>query len=277
MKTIFLILIPLLLSANIYDISFIVLNNGKWKITVCKNKKCKILNTQEEPRTFDYDFIHDKIVYIASDKSVRLVVNGKEKKILESNKDSYTDPLFVQSGKKIILVKLINGNSKNTKIISVNLDGKNEKTLVFQHSTALNPYSIYGKIIYYANVSCVEGCGKIIQEIWEKDIVSGQAKQLTLLNTLSHQPSNYNNFIYFSSFNGKNYHIWQLNSKDGKIKQLTFGNVTDSFPCAYKDGVFFIRRINDEVNIMHLSKNKKLKKFTINLHYQKIRNLRIKK
>lgn len=280
MKVIVFIYISLtgLLFSNGMNISFIALDQGEWKIIVCEDNKCQTIQTEQEARTYDYNFENGNVVYIASDKSVRLVSKQKEITILESKIDAYTEPLFINDGKGIMLVKLINGNSTNTKIISMDLNGKVHKTLVYQHSTALEPYTNDTENIYYANVSCVEGCGNIIQEIWYKDMVSEKAMQLTLLNTLSHQPSvdKKKELVYFSSYSKGCYHIWCTSLKDGSVKQLTYGDVTDGFPMPYDKGILFLRRINNQVKLMYLDNKDDLVELSLPKTYQKIRNLKVK-
>ena len=275
-KIILLLLFSLALVAN--EFSFIAYNGQEWKIVVCNDKECHNIKTKQEPRTYDYDFNSGRVVYVASDKSVRTVIKDREQIILESQKDAYTEPLFIDNGQKIMIVKLINGNSKNTEIISMDLLGKNQKSLHYQHSTALEPYSHDGEYIYYANVSCVEGCGGIIQEIWEKEIVSNRAKQLTMLNALSHQPNidKKRENIYFSSNKEGNYHIYRLSLLNGEVKQLTKGDVTDGFPISSKDGLYFIRRQVGEVVLMRLNHKSQLEQLSFDKLYKKIRNLKVK-
>ena len=273
-KIVFYLLLSTYLLAS--ELSFIALEKDSWQIVHCKEQECKIIKSEQEPRTYDYDFNSGAVVYVASDKSVRTIIDGNESIILESQKDAYTQPLFIENGKKIMIVKLINGNSKKTEIISMNLLGKNHKLLHYQHSTALEPYSLNGKEIYYANVSCVEGCGHIIQEIWKKDINSNQAKQITLLNAISHQPTidSEGKYLYFSSNQKGDYHIYRVSLEDSSVKQLTFGRVTDGFPIVSKDELFFIRRVKNKVQIMKLNRDLELK--TLSYSYKKIRNLKVK-
>ena len=274
-KIVLLLLYSLTLVAN--EFSFIALDKGDWQIVVCKEQSCSTIKTEQEPRTYDYDFNSTNVVYVASDKSVRTLIDGKESVVLQSQKDAYTEPLFIENGQKIMIVKLINGNSTNTEIISMDLEGKNHQLLHYQHSTALEPYSRDAQKVYYANVSCVEGCGHIIQEIWEKDTLWGRARQLTMLNMLSHQPTidSEGKYIYFSSNQKGNYHIYQLSLKDGTIKQLTQGEVTDGFPTISTEGeLYFIRRVGREVSLMRLTD--KIEQVHLAHKYKKIRNLKVK-
>ena len=274
-KIILLLLVSLAIMAD--EFSFIALEKGDWQIVVCKDKQCATIKTEQEPRTYDYDFKSGKVVYVASDKSVRTIIDRNETVILKRQKDAYTEPIFIEDGQKIMIVKLINGNSTNTEIVSMGLLGKQHQLLHYQHSTALEPYSKDGQKIYYANVSCVEGCGHIIQEIWEKDTVWGQARQLTLLNVLSHQPTtdNEGKYIYFSSNQKGNYHIYRLSLEDNSLKQLTKGAFTDGFPTVSKEGVlYFLRRKGTEVSLMRFTE--KVEQVHLAQSYKKIRNLKVK-
>ena len=138
-KILFYLLLTTYLSAS--ELSFIAFDKESWQIIYCKEQKCEVIKSKQEPRTYDYDFDSGAIVYVASDKSVRTIIDGKEQIVLKSKKDAYTQPLFIEDGKKFMIVKLINGNSTNTEIISMDLLGKNHKMLHYQYSTALEPYS----------------------------------------------------------------------------------------------------------------------------------------
>lgn len=275
---IYLLILTIGIFAEVPPLSFIAFEKDKWKIIVCEKDECIEIKTEQEPRTYDYNFQDKNVVYIASDKSVRMVTEGKESKLLESRKDAYTEPSFVDDNKRIMLVELINGNSKKTKVISISLEGEKYQTLISQHSTALEPHMQDSHTIYYVNVSCVEGCGKIIQEIWEKDTITGEANQLTLLNALSHQPRVHkkSGLIYFSSAKNGDYHIWSYNMQTAMVKQLTFGNTTDSFPSPYNDGIIFLRKIENHTQVLHLDHEKNLKELIFNKSYTKIRNLKVK-
>jgi len=278
MKHLFtLIALGSMLFAKISPLSFIALEEGSWHVVVCdETSTCHIVKTEQEPRTYDYDFTTGNLVYIASDKNVHLRVDNNETIFLKSAKNAYTEPSFINHGKNIMLVELIDGNSKKTKLISMNLKNKKQSTLHSQYSTALEPYTNNGIDLYYANVSCVEGCNKIIQEIWHKNRTTQEANQLTLLNTLSHQPRSNkdNSMVYFSSNKNGNYHIWLYNRHTSK--QLTFGKVTDGFPSPAYDGLYFLRRIENYTSLMHLSKDGNLTKVPLKQTYTKIRNLKVK-
>jgi len=276
-----LILITLgsVLFAKTPPFSFVALEDESWHVIVCEDTShCKTLKTNQEPRTYDYDFNSGNLIYVGSDKNVHLIINHKESILLKSDKNAYTEPSFIEEGKKIMIVELINGNSKKTKIITIDTKHQKMKTLHSQYSTSLEPYTNNKKDLYYANVSCVEGCNKIIQEIWHKDLVSKESNQLTLLNVLSHQPrSNKDNtVVYFSSIKKGHYHIWRYNIKTHTSEALTSGDVTDGFPSPSKDGVYFLRRVGNHTSLMYYSKNGDIKDVPLKQNYTKIRNLKVK-
>ena len=267
------------LFAKIPPLSFIALDDGRWHIVVCKDSEdCHTIETNQEPRTYDYDFENGYVVYIGSDKNVHLVVDNNESILLASGKNAYTEPSFIDEGKEIMLVELIDGNSKKTKIISLNIKNGKRKTLHSQYSTALDPYANNDTDLYYANVSCVEGCNKIIQEIWHKNLIDQEANQLTLLNALSHQPkaNKDNSLIYFSSNKNGNYHIWRYDTHTHSVKQLSFGEVTDGFPSPGTHGLYFLRRIENHTNLMFLPKKGDIAQVPLQQNYTKIRNLKVK-
>ena len=260
-------------------LSFIALDDDSWHIVVCKDSEhCHTIQTKQEPRTYDYDFENGNVVYIGSDKNVHLIVDNNESILLKSGANAYTEPSFIEKGQKIMLVELIDGNSKKTKLITIRIKDKKQKTLHSQYSTALEPYTNNNTDLYYANVSCVEGCNKIIQEIWHKNLLNQEANQLTLLNTLSHQPRSDkdNHLVYFSSNKNGNYHIWKYNIYKQSSKQLTFGEVTDGFPSPSHDGLYFLRRIENHTTLMHLSQKGETIQVPLKQTYTKIRNLKAK-
>ena len=280
MKYLFtLIALGSILFAKIPPLSFIALEEGNWHLIVCdETSTCHTIKTEQEPRTYDYDFTTGNLVYIASDKNVHLIIDNNETVFLKSGKNAYTEPSFINHGKNIMLVELIDGNSKKTKIVTIDIKHKKMKILHAQYSTALEPYSNNGKDLYYANVSCTEECNKIIQEIWHKNLITKEAEQVTLLNILSHQPraNKKNSKVYFSSIKSGTYHIWVHDFKTHTSKQITFGEVTDGFPSPSHKGIYFLRRVENHTSLMYLSTEGSLIEVPFKNNYTKIRNLKVK-
>lgn len=259
-------------------IAFVSLIDDSWQIVTWRNNSFAIVKTQQEPRTFDHDFIHNQTVYIGSDKSVRLIKDKQERILLTPDKHAYTQPVFSTNGENIYLVKLIDGNSINTDIICLNLQSKAIESIVSQRSTQLEPFIANKGSIYYSNVSCVDGCGKIIQEIWHKNITANDANQLTLLNVIAHQPTvnKQGSYLFFSSNKDGYYHIWRMSIKTGEYKQLTSGAVTDSFPAVQSDGsVYFIRSLHGHNMLMKVGDDGSIQQINLPEKYHKIRELKV--
>jgi len=251
--------------------SFVGLKNSKWNLYICENSHCKEINTEYEIR--NYDIYGKKIVYLGSDENLRLIKDKKESVLISSKKDSFTQPYFYDNGEKIAVVKLKNKNSKKTEIISIDLKNRTISLLHFQHSTSLEPF-IQNNNLIYSNVSCVNGCGHVIEEIWMKNLDTGYAKQLTLRNTISFQPFATKNEIYFSSLIDGKYQIFKYETKSNKTKRITFSNGNDLFPGVYDKGIIFIRE-RDGNSFIVKRENGKETILKIDSEIKKIRNLRI--
>lgn len=273
-----LIAMSLLITNLLAELAFLGLVDNKWQIMLLENGKIKPVPTEFEPHSFDYDFQSNKIIYIASDESLRLIEKGNETVILKKDKDSYIQPTFSKDTKKIYLVKLFDGTSKKSDIIEVTLDLNKTKTVVEQRSTQLEPYTVDGKNLYYTNVICTIGCRGIISEIWHKNIISGEAKQLTLTNATSQQAviDEKAKQLYYSSNQDGNFHIWNYDLANKKYRQLTKGDVTDGFPIISNNRLYFVRQIEADSELMVMDKKGVITKVVLPDKIKKIRYLRSK-
>jgi len=267
-------LIPFLIEvlAAMPKFSVLALQNGKWNLFVCENGKCKKINTEYEIR--NYDVLKNRIIYLGADDNIRIKEGGDERVLLKAGKDSYRQPFFYNQH-IIVLVRLKNKNSKKTDIISINMKKKKLSVLHDQYSTSLDPY-IYENNLYYSNVNCVNGCGHIIQEIWVKNLKTGRAKQLTLRNTISFQPSVNKNRVYFSSLQNGKYQIFEYDLNKNETKRVTKSKVNDLYPNAYENGVLFIRENGDKSFVYKIEKGK-TSIVPLNIKYTKLRDLRVVK
>ena len=177
---------------------------------------------------------------------------GKPEQLVATDPNSYTQMRADPSG--FVLVQLVAGKSWDTHIASIGTDDR-PRILVQQQSAQFHPYR-FGSMLYYAHVSCRADCSPLIQEVWRKNLNTGRAEQLTLLNATSYlhsiDPTGSHGFL--SSNRHGYYHIARLNLQSGEVAWLTDGQVTDSFPSIALDGsVYFIRRTDDGTQLMHLT------------------------
>ena len=170
-----------------------------------------------------------------------------------SNEAAYAQPEFDHQDNAIYVVQLKQGKSVDTDIIRLDLSTGITQAAVVQRSAQFEP-RLAQRWLYYSNVHCVVGCGKIIQEIWRYHTISGIAEQLTLLNSISRQPvvDGQGAWLYFSSNAAGNYHIYRqpLADKDAALEKLTTGGVTDMSPAVTSDSLYFIRYDSQGARLM---------------------------
>lgn len=191
------------------ELYFVGLKDSNWYLFTIKqgyNSNIYKTNAHLEPRTPTLNSTIGKLTYIASDGSLRQQDIGsaaQNSKILLKNnaQKAYTQPAYDPSGKKLYVVALKEGASKDTDILQIDLATKKVKPVVIQRSAQFEPMLPNDDTLVYSNVICTVGCGKIIQEIWMMTLVSGEARQLTLLNSISRQDflSPKGDWLYFPS------------------------------------------------------------------------------
>lgn len=235
-------------------LAFMGQSEGSWQLYRSEDEGLpQEVGTDIEPRGFAYHSGKDAFVYIGIDGSVYYRNEATEETIDTPKNDStYTQPEFDPSGDAVYFVEMKNRNSKETDIVSWDLEDEVFEKVVAQRSAQFEPHVARGSLVY-SNVHCVEACGRIIQEIWEKDLVSGVAHQLTLMGHISKQPvlSSDGERLYFSSNRNGPYSIWIHEIETGNERQLTEGSGVELYPAEGKNGtVFFIRRQASHVELM---------------------------
>ena len=153
----------------------------------------------------------------------------------------------------VLAVELIEGKSSETRIVAIEDDTGNE-ILVRQESAQFHPFR-HGDRLYYAHVSCRLECEPLIQEVWEKNLVSGQTRQLTLLNATSylHSVDSTGRYGFISSNKKKYYNLGRLDLATGDLVWLTNGEATDSYPSIARNGsLYFLRRTAEGTGLVRL-------------------------
>jgi len=261
--------------------AFLGYNNKEWLVCITqKDGRIKEIKLKEEPRSFDYDFKTGKILYIGSDGTFRLYSKGSERELqLPNTTSKYTQPSFSCKGDQAYAVELLNGNSKSTEIVLIDLEHDTFTTVVHQNSSQFEPSEINDRRVLFTNLVCNIGCGKLMQEIWQKDMVLGESNQLTLLNAFSDNPSISpdDHWLFFSSNKNGTYHIWgkDLNANDRSI-QVTTGTATDTFPQAIGKGAFlYVRQDKSNYSVMYADVKGKSYEVKLLKRYNKIRQLKV--
>jgi hypothetical protein len=238
--------------------SFVGLEQGRWQLHIVapEASEPRIVRTAEEPRTPTYHPGKGKVAYIGADGSLCEITlkDATERVLLPPDPERiFTQPAYDAEGNRLFVVVLRNRKSLETDIVV--LENGREKPVVTQRSAQFEPYLHATDLLYYANVLCTDGCGRVIQEIWRKHLVSGQAEQLTLMNAIAQQPvvSADGTWLVFSSDKAGNFHLWRMELATGRVERLTAGRVTDINPAIDANGqVWFIRRSREGAGLMRL-------------------------
>ena len=165
---------------------------------------------------------------------------------------SYTQLRAIDDG--FLMVKLIGGKSRETQLVSLDNDYR-PASVLRQDSAQFHPL-YHGNRLYYSHVSCRQECEPLIQEIWVTDLITGNARQLTLLNATSylHSIDHSGRYGVISSNSNGYYNLARLDLSTNAITWLTAGRFTDSYPAIADDGVlYFLRRTKEETRLMRLA------------------------
>lgn len=148
----------------------------------------------------------------------------------------------------LLMVELKDGKSRETQI--VNIDNKaltdNQQNTLKTHvinnqlSSQFHPLLVEDTL-FYAHVSCRVNCDPVIQEVWKKNMVTGRAEQITLLNatTYLHSVDQNLEFGYLSSNQSGYYHLGRINLGTGDFHWLTSGQSTYSYPSISEDNELY--------------------------------------
>ncbi|MBL1275071.1 MAG: DUF5050 domain-containing protein [Ectothiorhodospiraceae bacterium] len=262
---------------------FVGLTDEAWQTYVVKKtgQQPKKLAINTEVRTPVLSSKDNTLFYI-DDAAQVSAFSLKEKKtnvLLPPSKEaSYAQPEIDEKNNALYVVQLKQGKSVDTDILRLDLANQTTTPLIIQRSAQFEP-KLSAPWLYYSNVHCVLGCGKIIQEIWRYHIASGNAEQITLLNTISRQPAvdTNNQWLYFSSNAAGNYHIYRqsLAQKNSPVEQLTDGAVTDMSPAIVDERLYFIRQQAKNAALMCRTKNGELHTLPLPEGVTQLRDLEI--
>ncbi len=245
---------------------FVGLTDTGWQTFAVKKTghKPKKISLNTEARTPSLSHDKKSIMYIDEMGRVKvfLLKEGKARILLEpSAQAGYAQPEYDNTNNFLYVVQLKQGKSVDTDIVRLDLTNNTIKPIVTQRSAQFEPF-LANSWLYYSNVHCVVGCGKIIQELWRYHTISGMAEQLTLLGNISRQPTvdEKNTWLYFSSNAAGNYHLYRQSLMDKTLidktlvdktlEQLTQGAVTDMSPVIHRDRLYFIRHDGQSTSLM---------------------------
>jgi len=260
--------------------AFLAYSDDRWKVCVVKDTKVSEIDLEEEPHSFDYNFKNGDIIYVGANSKLRLRSQNSEREVkLPYDRSGFTQPSFLCEHNAVYAVELINKSSRSTKIVKINLQNDSFESVVMQNSSQFEPLECDDRNILFTNLICNQGCGKLIQEIWLKNTITGISEQVTLLNAFSTNPTVHygSHMMFFNSNKGDNYNIWAKElSNDEKSFQVTFSEAVDTDPVAIDERAFlYIRNDNARQSIMYGDLNGKFYEIKLLKEYNKIRQLKV--
>lgn len=246
-------------SASICDsypdgLAFMGYEDDRWQLYVVESEEeLKAVNVSVEPRSFAYHPKTAALLYIGIDDDIYISKDGAHRQISKpEGNSSFTQPAFSPDGKTAYLVEMKDGNSKDTDLVQLDFESEAFAPVSTQRSAQFEPFAAQSTLLF-SNVSCVESCGRIIQEVWSRNLTSGVSRQVTLLNNISKQAvySEADDRVYFSSNSDGNYAIWAHDISENQTIRLTNGPGIDLYPAVSGNGqVFFVRREAGQARLM---------------------------
>jgi hypothetical protein len=235
-------------------IAFMGYEGDRWQLYIAQSHgRFEAAEVSVDPRTFAYHPETAALLYIGIDDGIYLSRDGLHLNVPGPEGNSaFTQPTISPDGATAYFVEMKEGNSKDTDILQMDMDSQKFSPVSTQRSAQFEPFATQSTLLF-SNVSCVESCGRIIQEIWSRDLASGTSKQLTLLNNISKQAvySEADNRVYFSSNSDGDYAVWAHDLAKGQTVRLSDGPGIDLYPAVSSDGrVFFIRREAGQSRLM---------------------------
>jgi hypothetical protein len=199
--------------------------------------------TELEPRQACVAPDGSKAVYAAADGSVRLLAAAGREVVLASPdaRHGYTQPCLSADGREVYVVEMADGKSVETEILRYR-SGAGEPDHIAEQAGAQHDPFVFGRRWFvYASVGCSSGCDALLVEIWGRDLLTGRARQLTLLNAMSQAPVTDGRRVVFSSNASGTHQLWQVEFGGGGLRQLTSGPQQALQPALCAGGLYFVR------------------------------------
>jgi hypothetical protein len=231
---------------------------GDWGLYVVDARRSAVrVPTQLEPRQACVLPPGSKLVYAAPDGSLRLVTRGSTEEtviVRADSKRSYTQPCMAADGGEIYAVEMAEGKSLETEILRFG-SAPEPARIARQPGAQHDPFVYQRRWLVYASVGCSDGCEELLVEIWRRDLLTGKARQLTLLNALSQAPVTDGRRVVFSSNASGTHQLWQVDVDGGGLRKLTDGPTQAVSPALCGGAVHFVRAGPDGAALARLGED----------------------
>ena len=219
-------------------------SSGAWSLyRIDERNQPRRVPTELEPRHACVTPDGGRGVYAAADGTLRLIEANPARESVIARPDakrSYTQPCLGADGRNVVAVEMADGKSLETEILRF-AAGAEPQGIARQPGAQHDPYVQGGRWLVYASVGCSDGCGQLLVEIWARDLIGGQARQLTLLNALSQNPVTDGRRVVFSSNAGGSHQLWQVNLDGSGLRRLTDGPGQAILPALCGGGLYYVK------------------------------------
>lgn len=183
-----------------------------------------------------------RAVYVGADAALRLVtLDGSERVLARTDaRRSYTQPCLSADGSEVVVVEMADGKSIDTEILRFSDSRREGEPVAPQAGAQHDPYLWNRRLLVYAHVGCSVGCQQLLVEIWLRDLVSGQARQLSLLNALSQNPVTDGRRVVFSSNATGGFQLWEVGVDGSGQRQLTRDLAQATSPALCGGALYFV-------------------------------------
>jgi WD40-like Beta Propeller Repeat len=221
---------------------------GAWSLYRVDDKHQPVrMVTEFEPRQACVSPSGRNAVYAAADGSLRVIRAAAQPEAARETviaqptpQRSYTQPCLVGDSGDVVAVEMADGKSIETEILR--FAGSSEPVRIARQPGAQHdPYVHQGRRLVYTSVSCSEGCDRLLVEIWSRDLITADARQLTLLNALSQSPVTDGRRVVFSSNASGSFQLWQVGIDGVGVRRLTDGLTQATQPALCGGDVFFVK------------------------------------
>jgi hypothetical protein len=220
-------------------------STGAWRLNRVDERHAVVpVPTQMEPRQACVSPLAGKAVYAAADGTLRLVplAGGPETVVARpSAQRSYTQPCLSADGRDVYAVEMAEGKSIDTEIVRFSPGIEVGARVARQPGAQHDPFIHQGRWLVYASVGCSDGCEQLLVEIWGRDLLTGQTRQLTLLNALSQVPVTDGRRVVFSSNASGTFQLWEVGMDGSGIRRLTEGASQAMQPALCGGTLYFVR------------------------------------
>lgn len=217
-------------------------SGGQWGLyRVDAGRNVVRVPTQLEPRQACVLADGSRAVYGAADGTLRLIAGGTETVIATPDaRRAFTQPCLGTDGRPVA-VEMADGKSVDTEILRFGAAGAEPARIARQPGAQHDPFVHANRWLVYANVHCSDGCDRLIVEIWVRDLVASDARQLTLLNALSQGPVTDGRRVVFTSNATGSFQLWQVALDGSGLRRLTDGALQATWPALCGGELLFVK------------------------------------